>query len=478
MKRFGILIAIILLGALLPWTTASATDDGMYHLLAKDTDWDGTYASRTIAPIAAPAGASNQYDYDYTYGDDASITYTLPWSFSFYGTPYSQITVDTNGNVWFGSGGAAHSFNLASNGRGPVIAAWNDDLSSYYYGGVFIQHKTDVPKGDRVVIEWQTETYTEAGYSQSNNFEIVLYPNGNIRIDYYAFSTTAGKDMGSGISNNSDKHISITSDAAFGPVYGLAGRSLQFDVQKQVSVSFAGNGSGSVSSSPAGLNCTANCSALFAQETSVTLSATAGSGSAFTGWSGGMCAGTSPCTFTANDNMATTATFGLLPTADYSVVLSSSSAPALATFTDNSTNATSWSWNFDDGTTSSLRSPTHVYKNSGSYTVTHTATNAAGSTSTTQVITVTACSTQPVKNGSTYYATLQAAYDAAAAGALIQTLATGLTESLLANRNIDVAIEGGYLCGFPENPPGETTISGMSQIDDGTVRMTNIVVQE
>ncbi|WBO86593.1 GEVED domain-containing protein [Hymenobacter yonginensis] len=49
-------------------------------------------------------------------------------------------------------------------------------------------------------------------------------------------------------------------------------------------------------------------------------------------------------------------------------------------FTDQSQNApTSWLWNFGDNTTSTQQSPNHCYSTPGTYTVTLTATNAAGS---------------------------------------------------------------------------------------------------
>ena len=48
-------------------------------------------------------------------------------------------------------------------------------------------------------------------------------------------------------------------------------------------------------------------------------------------------------------------------------------------FTDNSTNSpTSWNWNFGDGTTSTQRKPSHVYNATGTYSITLTASNAAG----------------------------------------------------------------------------------------------------
>jgi hypothetical protein len=66
-------------------------------------------------------------------------------------------------------------------------------------------------------------------------------------------------------------------------------------------------------------------------------------------------------------------------------------APMTATFTDTSTGSpTSWAWDFGDGTTSTVQNPSHTFTAAGSYTVSLTATNAAGaSTAVTQPITVT-----------------------------------------------------------------------------------------
>ena len=60
-------------------------------------------------------------------------------------------------------------------------------------------------------------------------------------------------------------------------------------------VSKTGSGTGTVTSQPAAIDCGGVCAANLPEETSVTLTATAGAGSRFAGWSG-PCAGTGPCT--------------------------------------------------------------------------------------------------------------------------------------------------------------------------------------
>jgi PKD repeat protein len=68
------------------------------------------------------------------------------------------------------------------------------------------------------------------------------------------------------------------------------------------------------------------------------------------------------------------------PVANFIATPTSGEAPLAVNFTDLSTNApTAWTWDFGDNATSDQRNPIHTYTAAGTYTVTLTATNAAGS---------------------------------------------------------------------------------------------------
>src|SRR4029453_16893505 len=81
---------------------------------------------------------------------------------------------------------------------------------------------------------------------------------------------------------------------------------------KTLTVTKAGAGNGTVTSSPAGINCGTMCASAFAASLSVTLTAAPVSGATFTGWLGA-CSGTDPCTVVMSVDRSVTATFTSSP---------------------------------------------------------------------------------------------------------------------------------------------------------------------
>jgi hypothetical protein len=354
---------------------------------------DNIYNLTEISPAPAWDGAgASLLQGNAVYGDETVITYNLPWTFKFYGQNFTSITADTNGNIWFGSAGPAHNFVLSTNtGHIPVIAAWNDDLSSSYFGGVFIQQKSNP---DRVVVEWRTETYTDEGLFVPNNFETILFADNRVRIDYRTISTSSGNDSGSGISRGDGVYNDITSNIA--PAYTLATsgqRSFQYTVQtRNLQLNFASTGGGTITINPKNIECSSNYLGAFPVTDTLTLHPAANEYSSFTGWTTGACSGTSDCIVSMTADASATASF-LLDTAHY------------------------------------------VRIDSG---------------------------------GTTYYPSIQAAYNAAADGNTIKLWAVTYGEDLLCNRPITATFQGGYNYGYSAIN-GEIVLNGSLTISDGTV---------
>ena len=105
--------------------------------------------------------------------------------------------------------------------------------------------------------------------------------------------------------------------------------------QHQLSVGKTGAGGGTVTSSPAGIDCGPNCSAMFDGGTSVTLSATSDSNSTFNGWTGdGTDNGDGTRTVTMSQARSVTATFNANQTVTFT-----STAPSTAASADTYTPA-------------------------------------------------------------------------------------------------------------------------------------------
>jgi hypothetical protein len=115
----------------------------------------------------------------------------------------------------------------------------------------------------------------------------------------YAFAGWSG----GGCSGTSDCTVTLDSDHDVTATFLRASGSYALGISK------GGTGSGSVTSSPAGIDCGSACSASFAPGTQITLSANPNAGSRFTGWSGAGCSGTDSCQLTLDADTSVSAAF-------------------------------------------------------------------------------------------------------------------------------------------------------------------------
>jgi PKD repeat protein len=93
--------------------------------------------------------------------------------------------------------------------------------------------------------------------------------------------------------------------------------------------------------------------------------------------------------FSKTSSIYTLNVYGSAPSSVSFTHTANSSNTSLIEFVATANNATSYTWNFGDGKTGSGKNVGHIYATSGSKTVTLTATNAYGSTTSSQTFTVT-----------------------------------------------------------------------------------------
>ena len=134
-------------------------------------------------------------------GDDAYAgPFDIGFNFSFYGHTYTQFFVGSNGLITFGSGSTSYSNTTIPNTNNPdtLIAWFWDDLdpgdnpdgdTHVYYA------KTLVGSDSCLVISFLNYHEYPGGNAGKLTAQVILYPNGNIKLQYQSFD--GGIDMAS-----------------------------------------------------------------------------------------------------------------------------------------------------------------------------------------------------------------------------------------------------------------------------------------
>jgi len=136
-----------------------------------------------------------------------------------------------------------------------------------------------------------------------------------------------------------------------------------FQVGPTYALTVTRSGTGTVASTPAGIDCGSDCSEPYPAGTSVSLTATPAAGYAFSGWSGA-CTGTGTCSLTLSAAKSVTATFQALP--KYTLTLKRSGSGTITSSPTGITCGSDCSEAYYSGTVVTLTAvPATGYKFSG-----------------------------------------------------------------------------------------------------------------
>jgi PKD repeat protein len=165
----------------------------------------------------------------------------------------------------------------------------------------------------------------------------------------------------------------------------------------------------------------------------------------------------------------------------FSAFPTSGVVPLSVDFTDISQGAASWSWDFGDGTTSSQQNPSHTYTLPGTYSVRLRAINSSGGTTITKdglvTATVTAAnSVQIPRTPPVSYPSLQAGFDAAQDGEVIQCQAINFSENVFFSQPVAIFLTGGYNGDF-SMATERTVVTGTMTITNGSVTVNKLIIR-
>jgi PKD repeat protein len=150
------------------------------------------------------------------------------------------------------------------------------------------------------------------------------------------------------------------------------------------------------------------------------------------------------------------------PTASFTATTSG----LTASFADTSTGSpTSWTWDFGDGATTSAQNPSHTYAQTGTYTVRLSATNAGGTDTATQPVTVSGG--QPPASGATLVAPQPASTASSAASAPKDTTPPNVA-LISAAKNLKTALSKGLRLVLTTSEGGTATVT--LKVDRATAR--------
>jgi hypothetical protein len=204
--------------------------------------------------------------------------------------------------------GASQTFTITPNTGYTLSNVLVDGVS---VGSLSTYTFTTVTANHTISASFALKTYTITATAGAGGS---ITPSGSVLVNHGASQAfTITPNTGYTLSNVLVDGVSVGAVSTYTFTNVTAGHTVNasFGINTyNLTVSKAGTGTGTVTSSPSGISCGSTCSATYTGGTIVTLTATSDSSSTFTGWSGA-CTGTGACSVTLNAAKTVSAAFTL-----------------------------------------------------------------------------------------------------------------------------------------------------------------------
>jgi PKD repeat protein len=235
-----------------------------------------------VAFLAFPTGGTGVYDYLWQFGDGGTSTQVSPgYTYNSPGSYLASVTV-TSGSQ---SARCERSITVTSPPPPPVPGPYTLTTAIAGTGAGTV---TSTPTGITCLPDC-TETYPAGTV-------VTLTATPAAGSTFVGWSGAGCTGTGACVvTMSANQSVTATFTSSLPPV--------------TLTVVLAGTGTGGVTSAPAGINCSPDCTEPYPVGTPVVLTATPTGGSTFAGWTGGGCTGTGTCTVTMTASQTVTATF-------------------------------------------------------------------------------------------------------------------------------------------------------------------------